>query len=45
LRTHRNLGLHTAHHKQPGVHWSLLPQLQAEIEEQIPDELILKTFW
>ncbi len=40
-----NLGLHTAHHKRPGLHWSLLPQLHEEIRDQIPDELILETFW
>ena len=40
-----NLGLHTAHHKRPGLHWSLLPQMHAEIEDQIPNELILNTFW
>jgi fatty acid desaturase len=40
-----NLGLHTAHHKRPGVHWSLLPQLHEEIKHEIPDELILGTFW
>ena len=40
-----NLGLHTAHHKRPGVHWSLLPQVHDEIRDQIPKELILTTFW
>jgi fatty acid desaturase len=40
-----NLGLHTAHHKRPGVHWTLLPQVHAEIEDRIPSELILKSFW
>lgn len=40
-----NLGLHTAHHKRPGVHWSLLPQVHEEIRDQIPEELIAKSFW
>ncbi len=40
-----NLGLHTAHHKRPGVHWSLLPQLHDDIKDGIPDHLILKSFW
>ena len=40
-----NLGLHTAHHQRPGVHWSLLPQLHAQIKHQIPKEQILTTFW
>jgi fatty acid desaturase len=40
-----NLGLHTAHHKRPGLHWSLLPQVHEEIKDQIPEELIFKTFW
>jgi fatty acid desaturase len=40
-----NLGLHTAHHSRPGVHWSLLPQVHDEIKDRIPDQLILKTFW
>jgi fatty acid desaturase len=40
-----NLGLHTAHHKRPGLHWSLLPELHEEIRDQIPEEQILKTFW
>ena len=40
-----NLGLHTAHHKSPGLHWSLLPALHGEIRDQIPEEQIFKTFW
>ncbi len=40
-----NLGLHTAHHKRPGLHWSLLPRLHEEIKDQIPEEQILDTFW
>jgi fatty acid desaturase len=40
-----NLGLHTAHHKRPGVHWSLLPGIHEQIKDQIPEDQILKTFW
>jgi fatty acid desaturase len=40
-----NLGLHTAHHQRPGLHWSLLPELHAKIEGEIPEELLLKSFW
>ena len=40
-----NLGLHTAHHMRPGVHWSLLPQIHAQIKHQIPEERILTRFW
>jgi fatty acid desaturase len=40
-----NLGLHTAHHKRPGVHWSLLPQLHEEIKDEIPEDQILTGFW
>jgi fatty acid desaturase len=40
-----NLGLHSAHHKRPGLHWSLLPELHARIRSRIPEEQILKTFW
>jgi fatty acid desaturase len=40
-----NLGLHTAHHKRPGLHWSLLPGLHAKIRHQIPEDQILRGFW
>lgn len=40
-----NLGLHTAHHKRPGLHWSLLPELHERIRSQIPEAQILKGFW
>jgi fatty acid desaturase len=40
-----NLGLHTAHHKRPGLHWSLLPELHASIRDQIPEDQILEKFW
>lgn len=40
-----NLGLHTAHHYRPGVHWSLLPALHAEIVDRIPARQIHPNFW
>jgi fatty acid desaturase len=40
-----NLGFHSAHHKRPGLHWSLLPDLHEQIRDQIPEQQILKTFW
>ena len=35
-----NLGYHTAHHHQQGVHWSLLPELHEKIKHKIPPHLI-----
>lgn len=40
-----NLGLHTAHHLRPGVHWSLLPEIHAEILHKIPPHQIHPDFW
>ena len=40
-----NLGLHTAHHQRPGLHWSLLPELHEAIRDEIPEEQILRSFW
>lgn len=40
-----NLGYHTAHHKRPGLHWSLLEDFHAEIEDEIPDEMVLVSFF
>jgi fatty acid desaturase len=40
-----NLGLHTAHHSKPGVHWSKLPELHASIESQIPPEAFVAPGW
>lgn len=37
-----NLGYHTAHHHKPGVHWSQLPGLHAEIEREIPGEAYIE---
>jgi fatty acid desaturase len=36
-----NLGYHTAHHHRPGVHWSKLPALHAEIAHLIPGDCYL----
>ena len=36
-----NLGYHTAHHYKPGVHWSKLPELHAQIADQIPEDCYL----
>ncbi len=40
-----NLGYHTAHHYKPGVHWSKLPELHAEIVGQIPAEAYVEPGW
>ena len=40
-----NFGYHTAHHMNPGAHWTRLPQLHAEIEAQIPEDLKKRYSW
>ena len=40
LRT-LNLGYHAAHHLRPGLHWSQLPALHAEIAADIPSGLVV----
>ncbi len=41
-----NLGYHTAHHMRPGAHWTRLPELHQEIENEIPDVLLKdSTHW
>jgi fatty acid desaturase len=40
-----NLGYHTAHHFKPGVHWSKMPELHAEIAHAIPDDAYVEPGW
>jgi fatty acid desaturase len=40
-----NLGYHTAHHYKPGVHWSQLVDLHAQIEPKIPAAAYLEPGW
>lgn len=39
-----NLGYHTAHHYNGGLHWSKLPKLHEKIADKIPPELIRQTW-
>jgi fatty acid desaturase len=40
-----NNGFHTAHHEQPGLHWSKTPELHAELAPQIDPALNERSFW
>lgn len=40
-----NLGYHTAHHYKPGVHWSKLPELHAQIASKIPADAYVAPGW
>ena len=40
-----NTGYHTAHHHQPWVHWSKLPQLHEKIKAHIPATCIQNNFF
>ncbi len=40
-----NIGLHTAHHKQPLLHWSSLPEQHRQIEQHIDKRLIESNFF
>lgn len=40
-----NLGLHTAHHTRPGVHWSELPALHEELKADIPKDAFVEPGW
>jgi len=39
-----NLGYHTAHHHNGGLHWSKLPRLHERLADKIPDRLIRRTW-
>jgi beta-carotene hydroxylase len=34
-----NSGYHTAHHVNPGLHWSRLPEFHHQLRDRIPAEL------
>lgn len=40
-----NNGYHAAHHENPGLHWSKLPEAHAKIEPLIHPDLVQDSFW
>jgi fatty acid desaturase len=40
-----NNGLHTVHHENPGMHWSMAPAAHAKIADQIDPRLNEQSFW
>lgn len=40
-----NFGYHTAHHIEPGAHWTTLPRRHAQIADQIPPARIKRFDW
>lgn len=40
-----NFGYHSAHHYKPGAHWSLLPEIFADIRPNIPEKNIKHYSW
>jgi len=40
-----NNGYHTVHHESPGIHWSLTPAAQREIDPLIDPSLNERSFW
>jgi fatty acid desaturase len=40
-----NNGLHAAHHENPGLHWSKLPEAHAELAPKIDPQLLPRSMW
>jgi fatty acid desaturase len=40
-----NLGLHTAHHSRPGVHWSELAAVHEQLKHEIPKDAYVPPGW
>lgn len=40
-----NNGYHAAHHENPGMHWSKLPEAHAKLAPLIHPELVQRSFW